>query len=162
MQMAELFVWVEATALPTWVRESDSIWAYPTVLTLHTVGLAIVVGTSAVLNLRLIGAGGRLPPSRLRALFPALWVGFWINAITGSLLFAADAASKGSSRLFAAKLLFVAGAMVPMLVLERGRYYRADADLAIVSGTAKLLAAGSLGAWIAAITAGRLLAYVSP
>lgn len=160
MQMAELLVWVEATALPTWVRDSDSIWAYPTVLTLHTFGLAIVVGTSAVLSLRLIGAGGRLPLSRLRALFPVLWAGFWINAVTGWLLFAADAAAKGSSRLFAAKLLFVAAAIVPMLVLERGHYYRADADLAIVTGTARLLAACSLGAWVAAITAGRLLAYV--
>ncbi len=158
--MAEFFVWVETTTVPTWVRESDSLWAYPTVLTLHTFGLAIVVGMSAVLSLRLIGAGGRLPLSRLRVLFPVLWVGFWINAVTGTLLFAANAASKGSSRLFAAKLLFVAGAIVPMLVLERGHYYRADADLTIVSGTAKLLAAFSLGAWVAAITAGRLLAYV--
>ena len=28
--------WLEATALATWVRESPSLWAYPTVLTLHT------------------------------------------------------------------------------------------------------------------------------
>lgn len=157
--MWQLFVWVEGTPLPTWVRESDSLWAYPTVLTLHTFGLALVVGTSAVLHLRLLGVGGYLPLSRMRALLPVMWVGFWVNAITGSILFAADAAAKGSSLLFAAKLLFVAVGIAPIIMLERAGYYRADADLAFVCGPAKLLAACSLLAWVAAVTAGRLLAY---
>jgi len=158
--MWQLLVWVESTALPTWVREGDTIWAYPTILTLHTFGLAMVVGTSAILNLRLLGIGGHLPLRGMRGLFPVMWIGFWLNAITGLLLFAADAAAKGSSPLFAAKLLFVALGVAAIVALERAGYYGADGDLALVSRPAKLLALCSLVSWVAAVTAGRLLAYV--
>ena len=46
--MTDLFTSIEGTALAAWVRESPSIWAYATILTLHTVGLAIVVGIAAM------------------------------------------------------------------------------------------------------------------
>ena len=36
--------WLEGSALGVWTRESPSIWAYPTILTLHTVGLGVLVG----------------------------------------------------------------------------------------------------------------------
>ena len=42
--MDPLFGWVEATALSYWLRESPSLWAFPFVLILHTVGLAFFVG----------------------------------------------------------------------------------------------------------------------
>jgi hypothetical protein len=158
--MWQLLVWVESTAVPTWVRQGDTIWAYPTVLTLHTFGLAVVVGTSAILNLRLLGMGGHLPLSRMRVLLPVMWFGFCLNAVTGLLLFAADATAKGSSPLFAAKLVFVGIAVAAMVVLDRAGYYGAEADLAIVSRRGKLLALSSLVAWVAAVSAGRLLAYV--
>jgi hypothetical protein len=157
--MWQLLVWVESTALPTWVRQGDTIWAYPTVLTLHTFGLAMVVGTSAILNLRLLGIGGHLPLSRMRALFPVVWIGFCLNAVTGLLLFAADATAKGTSPLFAVKLLFVAVGVAAIVVLDRAGHYGAEADLALVSRPAKLLAISSLVAWVAAVAAGRLLAY---
>ena len=41
-------VWVESWSLSVWVRESGSLWSYPTVLFLHTAGLAFAVGMSAV------------------------------------------------------------------------------------------------------------------
>jgi hypothetical protein len=51
------FVWLQHTALSTWVVQSDSVWAYPTILTAHTVGLAILVGAAAMIDLRLLGVG---------------------------------------------------------------------------------------------------------
>ena len=42
--MTDLLASIEGSALAVWTRESTSIWAYPTILTLHTFGLAIVVG----------------------------------------------------------------------------------------------------------------------
>src|SRR5262249_30925104 len=56
----EMMAWLEATALATWTRESPSLWAYPTILTLHTVGLGIVVGANAVIDFRLLGFAPRI------------------------------------------------------------------------------------------------------
>jgi alkylation response protein AidB-like acyl-CoA dehydrogenase len=54
-------VWLESTALSTWVRESGSLWAYPMVLTAHTVGMSLLVGANAVIDLRLLGVAPRVP-----------------------------------------------------------------------------------------------------
>ena len=83
---------LESTSFATWLRESNTIWAYPTVLTLHTVGLALLVGASA-LDLAL-GFAPRIP-LRLSKSFRVMWFGFWLNLITGLMLFAADASTKG-------------------------------------------------------------------
>ena len=52
--------------------ESPSVWAFPTVLTLHTTGLAVLVGASWLLDLRLLGISNRnIPLSAFRWVFPA-------------------------------------------------------------------------------------------
>lgn len=157
--MMELFAWLESTALATWVREAETVWAFATVLTLHTFGMAILVGASSVLDLRLLGIGRRIALGPMRTLFRVMWLGFWLNAVTGSILFASEATALGTSRLFIAKLSFVALGVVATLLMER-HLYGAGADPKTVSGAARRLAIVSLLAWLAAITAGRLLAYV--
>ena len=149
--------WLEATGLSMWVREGESIWAFPTILTLHTFGLGLLVGANAVIDLRLLGIGSRMTLDPLRPLFKVMWGGFWLNAITGSLLFAADATSRGTSLFFAAKLVFVAVGVAMMVAIRRSVF---DPLPGPPTGSPKLLALVSLGAWTAAITAGRLLAYV--
>ena len=47
------------------LRESPSVWAHPTVLTLHTMGMAVLVGASWVLDLRLLGISPQHPAVRL-------------------------------------------------------------------------------------------------
>jgi len=88
-----------------------------------------------------------------------MWAGFWLNLVTGSVLFAADATSRGTSVLFGVKLLFVAVGVTTIVLIKRN-VYGAGADPVTVSGTAKRLAILSLLVWIAATTTGRLLAYV--
>ncbi len=51
----EFFQWLENTGFSTWVRESPSIFAFPVILLLHTVGMALCVGISAGINLRILG-----------------------------------------------------------------------------------------------------------
>ena len=89
---------IEQSGLATWVHESESIWAYPTILTLHTVGLGVLVGANAALDLRLLGFGRRMPLADLEGLFLGMWCGFALNAATGALLFAADATTKSVQR----------------------------------------------------------------
>lgn len=96
--MIEILAWLEATALSIWLRESSTIWAYPTVLTLHTIGLAVLVGASAALDLRLLGFGSAIPLATFAKAFRVIWIGFWINAVSGVLLFGAEATTKGGPR----------------------------------------------------------------
>jgi len=155
----ELLVSLESSGFSTWLRESNSIWGYPTVLTLHTVGLALLVGANTVLDLRLLGFGRRLPLAELAQAFRIMWIGFWINAVTGAMLFAPDATTRGTTPLFQGKLLLVACGVIVILLIRR-QVFGDTPDRPRIGGAAKLLAATSLVVWIAAITAGRLMAYV--
>ena len=151
---------VEGSGFAIWVRESNSIWAYPTILTLHTVGLGLLVGANWALDLRLLGVGPNIPLAPLKRLFPAMWVGFWLNAITGVVLFTTEATTKGTTTIFFVKLGLVAVAVAAMKLTERSVYGR-GLQVPAVTGTARALAAFSVVLWIAAIATGRFMAYVS-
>lgn len=155
-----VLTWLETSGLSTWVREGESIWAYPTILTLHTFGLGVLVGTAAVVNLRLLGISRRLPLESLRPLFAYMWGGFWLNAITGSMLFMADATNRGTSTFFLAKMVFVALGVASLVLIKRALFDPPPAPGVRARAPARLLAVLSLVAWTAAVTAGRLLAYV--
>jgi len=117
--MAHATAWLESTAIATWTRESPSVWAYPTILTLHTAGLGIVVGASAVIDLRLLGFGRRIDTSALAPLFTMIAWAFALNAATGVLLFMADATMKSRQVVFYAKLTLIGLALWDTLVLRR-------------------------------------------
>ena len=151
--------WIEGTSLGLWMRESPSVWAFPTVLTLHTTGMAVLVGASWLLDLRLLGINRNVPLSGYRWVFPVVSLGLLVNLITGVMLFIKNAATWGTAVPFFVKMgLVVASAatIVPMrrLVLSSGPDQR-DAG-----GNARLLAIVSIIAWTSAVTAGRLLAYL--
>jgi hypothetical protein len=52
---------IEHSGFGTWVREAPTIWAYPTVLFLHTVGLAFLVGINVAIDLRILGVARSMP-----------------------------------------------------------------------------------------------------
>src|ERR1051325_10959982 len=78
--MTEWLSTLEASGFATWLRESNTIWAYPLVLTLHTVGLGLLVGANWLLDLRVLGVWPRIPLVELVGSFRVMWIGFWINA----------------------------------------------------------------------------------
>ena len=156
--MTELIASLEATPFSTWLRESPSIWAYPTVLTLHTVGLGVLVGANWMLDLRVLGFGRAIPMGLLARAFPIMWGGFWLNAATGVLLFVADPA-KATTTIFMWKLGIIALAVMLLMTLKRKLYGRGlEMDSTTVG--MRVLAATSLLLWIAAIGTGRWMAYV--
>jgi len=155
--MTDLLAAIEASSFSTWLRESNSIWAYPTVLTLHTLGLAVLVGANVAFDLRLLGFGTSLTLEDLRPLFRAMWIGFWVNAISGAMLLAADATTKAAAPMFLIKLALVTVG-VAFIILTRRVVYRAGSTNTVTTA-AKALATGSLAVWLIAIAAGRLMAY---
>lgn len=156
--MMDFLASLEGSDFGAWLRESGSIWAYPAVLTAHTLGMGVLVGASAVLDLRLVGFAPRIPLEPLRALFPIMWAGFWLNAITGVALFVADATTKGTTTVFMAKLGIIVVAVVVLFDIKR-RVFGSRAS-AFVTPQARALAAASLVLWLAAIVTGRYMAYV--
>lgn len=154
-----LLVWLESLPLSVWVHESPSVWAQPTVLTLHTMGMAVLVGASWVLDLRLLGISRNVPLSAFRWVFRAVAIGLVVNLVTGVLLFMARATTWGTAVPFLIKMCLVvasAATLVPM----RSYVQAPDSDQRGIDRSARLLAIASILAWSAAITAGRLLAYL--
>src|SRR5215204_6367020 len=134
---------LESSGLATWLRESNTIWAYPLVLTLHTVGLALLVGANWILDLRVLGAMGRIALADMSWTFRVMWIGFWLNAASGALLFAADATTEGATRLFVFKLALVAVGVVVVLLTRRALYPSGVAATA-AGGAARGLAVVSI------------------
>ena len=156
-----MLAWLESLPLSVWVHESPSVWAQPTVLTLHTMGMAVLVGACWVLDLRLLGISRNVPLSAFRWVFRAVAVSLIVNLVTGFLLFAQRATTLGTAIPFLVKMFLVV-ASVATLVPLRSLVFRSDANQCEVSGSARLLAIASILAWSGAITAGRLLAYLVP
>ena len=155
--MESFFVWLEATPLSTWLRESPSLWAFPFVLILHTVGLAFFVGANVAWDVRVLGFSMGIPLDALRRYFLVMWAGFWINAVSGVLLLIAYPTKAFTNPLFYAKLALIGLGIALALRIRRGvQDVRADSD---APEPARTLAAVSLGCWVAVIFAGRLLAY---
>jgi hypothetical protein len=155
--VANFTAWLEGSALGVWTRESPSIWAYPTVLTLHTIGLGVLVGANAVIDFRLLGFAARLPIASLVPLYRFMWAGFIINAITGVMLFVSNATTKARQPVFYVKLALIAvGLLITAAIRRRSVEPTSPSS---ETDAATRLAALSLLVWTAAIAAGRLMAY---
>src|SRR5690606_21668028 len=116
--MGGFIEFIENTAIATWVRESPSIFAYTTVLSLHAMGLAIVVGVGAAVSLRVMGFFRGIPLAPLLRLFPVMWIGFTINAVSGILLLMACASNLLANVMSVIKVDLIALAVITMELLR--------------------------------------------
>lgn len=153
---------LEQTQFSQWVRDSPSIWAFPTILFLHTLGMAIVAGGSTMISLMVLGFWPAVPIRPFARLFPAMWAAFGVNAVTGTMMLAADATAKLSTLDFYIKMVLVFAGFFILIRMRRDIFDNPQLDKVPLSGNAKVLAWAALACWFGAITAGRLLAYVGP
>jgi hypothetical protein len=160
--MMDLLVKIQDSGFCHWVRESESLFAFAGILLAHTIGMGFVVGINACIDLRILGFAPAIRLSPMEKFFPALWLGFWVNAVTGTILLAADAQHKLANPDFYVKMAFIALAVINLRMLKRDVFRDPMIDKAPVSSKAKILAVTSLIFWLGAITAGRLLAYIGP
>ncbi|MFT6403584.1 MAG: hypothetical protein ACJA2D_002909 [Pseudohongiellaceae bacterium] len=148
-----MFIWLENTSLALWV--SESYYAYPALLSLHIVGLAMVVGLSSMQNLKLLGLFSKVELESQLALVRLALAGFCLNLFSGLLLFSSQASYLVTSLPFLCKISFIAIAMVVSVLIQA----RIKSTLS-ASSSVKVLALASLLLWSSAIIAGRLIAYV--
>ena len=157
--MMHLLLRVEQSGICQWIRSTDSIFGYYGILTVHAIGMGIVVGISACVDLRILGFAPALPLRPMEQFLPVLWLGFWMNAASGTLLLATDATHKLANPDFYVKMMFIGLALGCLRLLEARVFRDPRADTAPASTQARMLAVASLACWLGAIIAGRLLAY---
>jgi hypothetical protein len=166
------FVWLEETEVAIWTREGDFIWpgfsAFYVILGFHSVGMAIVVGVTLMLSLRLFGYYRSLPIEGALKLMPLAWAGFIVNLISGLLLFVAQPRRELLTTMFNMKLLMIVLALVAMTLMQRVLRrtevvaYADGTAVEVVPETARTMALMANLFWLAAIIAGRLIGYTQP
>jgi hypothetical protein len=153
-------LWLEQSGLGTAVRTSS--WMYPTAEIGHLLGLGLLFGSAVAFDLRLLGASRRLPVDASAAfLLPLARSGFAIMAITGALLFAANATTM-LSIVFGIKVTAIVAACLNATIFHRGVFHGVatwNVDATAPAG-ARAAALISLCCWGTAVVCGRLLAYV--
>jgi hypothetical protein len=155
-QIAELAGQIEASRLGDAMRGGVQ-GLYGWVNVAHLLGLVLLVGGIGVLDLRILGFGRTIPPAALsRMLTPLAIVGLLVSATSGALLFAADAGPLSRSLVFRLKLALIALGLINA-ALFRLRY--GDLSRREPSARAKVMAAGSIGAWLGVGALGRMIAY---
>lgn len=152
-------MWLESSGFGTFVRESPSFFGYQTFLVLHTFGLVIVVGTSTIVAIRLLGYAPTIPLVPLGKLFPFMWFGFLINLVTGSGLASSQATYIIPNPVFVTKIVLVAAAVAMMATLQFGLFKDPALDSKPIPPMGRALGAGLLACWMLAMLAGRLIAY---
>jgi len=150
------FIWLETSALSVWVRESPSVFAFPIILACHTVGMGFLAGMNAAIALRLLGFAPGVPLAAARRVFPVLWAGFWLNAVSGVVLLIGYPTKALTNPVFYFKLLCVALGLVVQTVIRRRLLEDEQSD---VPFWGKMFACASLAVWTAVIFSGRFLAY---
>jgi hypothetical protein len=150
---------IEQLGFSTWVRESPSILAYPTILWLHVMGMGVVAGISGLISLRLLGVSPKTSLEPLERLYPLIWWGFWVNAATGTALLMASASARLVDPTFYIKMIFIF-AGIAVLRLTRSKVFRSLGPDGALPESARTLAWAALICWLGAVTAGRLLAYL--
>ncbi len=136
----------------TWVQGHP--FAYPLLGVVHIVGIALLLGSLVVFELRLWGAGRALALDPLaRLALPVTLAGFVLAAGSGLLMFASQAGELLGNRAFVVKMLLL------MLSGGNAAMFHARGGIARADRVARAQTALSLGLWIGVIICGRWIAY---
>ena len=150
--------WIQDLPISAAIAESDSLWwGYAWWLFVHAVGMGLTAGIGFIVCLRLLGVGRQIPLSSLRVLFRLFWFGFYLNLVSGTLLFMTDATGIARAWELYAKLVCLALALLAMSRLRRF-VDSTESDRAIPPAI-RQTAVACLVLWLAVITSGRLIAY---
>ncbi len=153
--------WLEQTTVGGGIRES--LWLFPAIETLHLFGIVLLVGTSTVFDLRLLGwMKRRERVSEVWArLLPWAWAGFAAQVVTGALLFSSEAVKVYSNPAFRLKMLLLLLVGVNLLIFHWTAYRKVaarDGGEAVPVG-AKVAACVSILLWVGVVAAGRFIGF---
>jgi hypothetical protein len=163
MDIAAFLKTLEASGLATKIR--DSLLLFPLLESAHVFGLALVFGTIAIIDLRLLGIASTQRPFQRMAsdILKWTWGAFALTALTGSLMFITNAHVYYHNFFFRTKMLLLVLTGVNLLVFERtaGRTIHSWDKAPSAPRAGKAVAVVSLAMWISIIFMGRLIGFTT-
>jgi hypothetical protein len=167
----ELLRWLEDTDVSVWMRESD--WGVPIMLCFHAVGMGVVVGVSLMFGARVLGYAKQFPLAGFDTLFRLAWIGFAMNAVSGTMMFVGEPRRLMMTAAFLIKMALIVCAGFALWALSKalenvaeaegsGLLPRFDGALAAeppITRAAKVAAVLTIVLWLGAILSGRLIGY---
>jgi len=154
-----IFKAIEETGLSIWIRESSSIFSFWFILSVHAIGMGLLVGASLLIGLRILGFAPDMPLAPVQKFYRFIWVGFWIQVVSGILLLIGYPTKSLTNPLFYVKLTLIGFAIASMQMLRNRVFADSGLSEAAMMANGRVFAICSLILWVGAITAGRLLAY---
>ena len=149
---------VERSDLSMWIR-GDSLLAFPTIITLHTIGMGFLAGGSTAIDLRILGFAPGIPVKSMVRFYPLLWLALALNIPTGILLVIGYPTKQLTNPIFYVKLSLLALAIWLLVRIGTDMVRFEETASKSASRHVKRLAAFSIAAWVLLIIAGRLLEY---
>jgi hypothetical protein len=151
--------WIEGFS---WVKYvAGTAWLYSGLSVVHYFTLLVMVGTGALVDLRVLGvAATRKPINQFgEQIYPWMWGAFWLAVFSGFLMFTTDAGDYLPDTVFRVKMTVILLAVIFAIIVQRrvpewGR-------LPSIPARAKVLASISLLLWIGSILAGVEIAAIS-
>lgn len=139
-------------------------WTFPAAEALHFIGLCLLIGSLAIIDLRLLGFARGLPFRAIHKLLLWTWIGFGINAVTGILFVFTQASFYYPIPSFWIKMVLILLAGANALWFQRtvNRDLESWPDDGDASIQAKAIAGISLALWISVIFFGRFIMYWPP
>src|SRR5204863_9624719 len=118
MDISTFLASLESSSLATRIR--DSLYIFPLIESTHVLGLAMVFGTIAIIDLRLLGVASTQRSFKRMAsdILKWTWAAFAVAAATGGLMFITNAGVYYHNSFFRAKMALLVLAGVNMLAFE--------------------------------------------
>jgi Family of unknown function (DUF6644) len=153
--------WLQETRLATVIAENDNL--FPFIESIHVLAISLVIGTIAIVDLRLLGLASRdrAAARLIGEVLPYTWAAFGAAAVAGGLLFASNATTYAYNFYFQGKMLLMGLAGINMTVfhLFTGREVARWGTAERTSLGAKAAGAVSLALWIGVVVFGRKVGF---
>lgn len=163
MQIDTFLKSIEATSFATSIR--DSIWMFPIIESIHVISFTLVVGTIAVVDLRLLGLASKQRSFQKMSsdIMKWTWAAFALAVLTGLMMFTTNARVYYHNPFFRTKmlLLVLAGVNVAIFELTAGRTSSKWDMAATTPRIGKVVGVLSLAIWISVIFMGRLIGFTT-
>jgi len=159
-QAPAIFIALEGSGFAAAIRQS--LWLYPAANVGHIVALVFFAGSVAVMDVRLLGGLAATAPGRLLARARWFAIGALVAmAITGFLLFAAEASHVSLNPVFQLKLALIGAGLLNVGLYEFGAKREVESlpPGAVMPARARIVGAVSLLVWVAVAACGRSIAY---
>jgi Family of unknown function (DUF6644) len=156
-----LFQWLHDTPLAEGIRAN--VLLFPWLESVHVLGITLVLGSIAVVDLRLLGIASRNRPitQLIREVLPVTWVAFGVAVLTGGALFSSNAVQYAKNVPFQMKMALLALAGINMIVFHLVTYRGITHwdDSARPPLAARLAGGFSITLWLAIVAFGRWIGF---